>query len=185
MENPNAADNNTCTGMTCVNKTKKKVTILSLDGGGVRGIIPATILEYIEKELGDNKTISDVFDVIAGTSTGGILALGLSATDENGAPKYSAQDIVEMYQTRGKDIFKKTMWQRVKTGFGLWGATYVSSGFNTVELKLLSLRMTLKRVDRSILKVFMQNAIQNHTIFHYRLSRMQLVQLRRTLLQWM
>ncbi|CAA6674048.1 unnamed protein product [Spirodela intermedia] len=45
------------------------ITILSIDGGGVRGIIPATILAFLEKELQDAK-IADYFDVIAGTSTG-------------------------------------------------------------------------------------------------------------------
>ncbi|MDR3246356.1 MAG: patatin-like phospholipase family protein, partial [Prevotellaceae bacterium] len=58
---------------------KRKVTILSIDGGGIRGIIPAVILNYIEEGLqrktGDNKVVlSDYFDMIAGTSTGGILA---------------------------------------------------------------------------------------------------------------
>ncbi|CAA6674816.1 unnamed protein product [Spirodela intermedia] len=47
----------------------KLITILSIDGGGVRGIIPATIIAFLEKELQDAK-IADYFDVIAGTSTG-------------------------------------------------------------------------------------------------------------------
>jgi patatin-like phospholipase/acyl hydrolase len=58
---------------------KRKVTVLSIDGGGIRGIIPAVILNYIEEGLqrraGDNTVfLSDYFDMIAGTSTGGILA---------------------------------------------------------------------------------------------------------------
>ncbi len=56
-----------------------KVSILSIDGGGIRGIIPAVILNHIEKALqrrtGDKDvTLADYFDLIAGTSTGGILA---------------------------------------------------------------------------------------------------------------
>src|SRR5215210_1589295 len=47
--------------------------VLSIDGGGIRGIIPATVLAEIERRTG--KLTSEVFDLVAGTSTGGILAL--------------------------------------------------------------------------------------------------------------
>ena len=50
--------------------------ILSIDGGGIRGVIPALVLAEIEKRT--NKRVADMFDLIAGTSTGGILALGLT-----------------------------------------------------------------------------------------------------------
>jgi predicted acylesterase/phospholipase RssA len=53
--------------------------ILSLDGGGVRGIVELTILQQIERELGGGLYIQDFFDLIVGTSTGGIIALGLGA----------------------------------------------------------------------------------------------------------
>lgn len=59
------------------------VRILSVDGGGIRGIIPATILAHIEQETG--KRISDLFHLIAGTSTGGIISLALSKPDSAGA----------------------------------------------------------------------------------------------------
>ena len=56
----------------------KKVRILSLDGGGIRGIIPAKIVTYIEKEIqnetkNENARIADYFDMVVGTSTGGLL----------------------------------------------------------------------------------------------------------------
>jgi len=66
-----------------------KLRILSLDGGGIRGIIPATIVVEIEKRLQEktgnsSARISDYFDLIAGTSTGGILtALYLAPSDED------------------------------------------------------------------------------------------------------
>ncbi|KAH3860848.1 hypothetical protein DPMN_023771 [Dreissena polymorpha] len=50
--------------------------VLCLDGGGIRGIIILEILEAIEKEAG--KPIKDLFDWIGGTSTGGIIALGIA-----------------------------------------------------------------------------------------------------------
>ena len=54
----------------------KRIKILSIDGGGVRGVIPITILEYIERIT--NRKIFDIFDHFVGTSTGGILSIMLS-----------------------------------------------------------------------------------------------------------
>lgn len=75
--------------------------ILSIDGGGIRGIIPANILACIEKRLeGENRVggIHDYFDMICGTSTGGILALGL-------AMGISANTILNLYKQKARDIF--------------------------------------------------------------------------------
>lgn len=59
---------------------KKTVRILSIDGGGIRGIIPLTILSHLEEDT--KKPIAQLFDVITGTSTGGIIALGLNVPNE-------------------------------------------------------------------------------------------------------
>ena len=56
------------------------VRILSIDGGGIRGMIPATFLQMLEDATG--KRIAEMFDVIGGTSTGGIIALGLALPDK-------------------------------------------------------------------------------------------------------
>lgn len=76
--------------------------ILSIDGGGIRGIIPARILADIESQT--NKQIFELFDLIVGTSTGGIIALGLvkpHSIKKNSA-KYSAEEIAELYEKNGK-----------------------------------------------------------------------------------
>jgi len=70
--------------------------VLSLDGGGIKGLFPASFLATIEKTSG--KRIRDYFDLIVGTSTGGILALGLGL----GLP---ASAIVEFYMKKGPRIF--------------------------------------------------------------------------------
>lgn len=80
-------------------------TVLSIDGGGIRGIIPATILAQIEARTG--QPIAKSFDLIAGTSTGAIIATGLSIKGENGQPKYSAQNLVDFYTQSGQEIFHK------------------------------------------------------------------------------
>lgn len=71
--------------------------ILSIEGGGIRGIFPAQYLAEIEKETGEK--INEYFDLIVGTSTGGIIALALGVGIE-------AKDIVEMYKDNAKKIFR-------------------------------------------------------------------------------
>ncbi len=88
--------------------------ILSIDGGGIRGIIPALILQRIEERTG--KQISDLFHLIAGTSTGGILACALTAPTGNGKPR-TAEGIVGLYRDRGREIFDSSFWH----GFGSLG----------------------------------------------------------------
>ena len=83
-------------------------SILSIDGGGIRGIIPGIVLGEIERRTG--MPISESFDLIAGTSTGGILATGLAIPDENGKPLFTADELVELYTgPSGKKIFKKPL----------------------------------------------------------------------------
>lgn len=75
--------------------------ILSIDGGGIRGIIPAKILTLAEEELkrlGKSDHICDYFDLICGTSTGGIIAIGLAL----GMP---ASEILSLYRDNAKAIF--------------------------------------------------------------------------------
>ncbi|XP_027182945.1 patatin-like protein 2 isoform X1 [Coffea eugenioides] len=85
------------------------VTILSIDGGGIRGIIPATILDFLESELqeldGQDARIADYFDVIAGTSTGGLIATMLTAPNEKNRPLFAAKDIKPFYMEHGPKIF--------------------------------------------------------------------------------
>lgn len=84
--------------------------ILSIDGGGIRGIIPAMILSEIEQKT--NKPISQIFDLMAGTSTGGIIVAGLGKKSCQGELQYSASDLVDLYQGYGKYIFKSSFLRR-------------------------------------------------------------------------
>lgn len=76
--------------------------ILSLDGGGVRGVFTAAILAAIEDDFGVR--VTDCFDLIAGTSTGGILAIGLGLG-------ISPHEMVEFYIELGPRIFGKPSWR--------------------------------------------------------------------------
>jgi hypothetical protein len=82
---------------------RKTVRILTIDGGGISSIIPATILEKIEEQLqadhGDQKVhLAHYFDIMAATSTSSIIALGLSAL-------HSAHDIVRLYMATPNKLF--------------------------------------------------------------------------------
>ena len=77
--------------------------ILSLDGGGIRGIITARILQEIEDLTG--KRIHELFDLIVGTSAGGILATGLAGQHPEKNLPYKAEKMVGFYRNKGPDIF--------------------------------------------------------------------------------
>lgn len=77
--------------------------ILSIDGGGIRGIFPASYLAEIERRFLNGASIGSHFDMIAGTSTGGIIALGL-------AHGMTAQQVLNIYMERGETIFPDPKW---------------------------------------------------------------------------
>lgn len=88
------------------------ITILSIDGGGIRGIIPGVILDYLESQLqeldGKDARLADYFDVISGTSTGGLIVAMLSAPNKENRPLYAAKEIVPFYLENCPKIFPQT-----------------------------------------------------------------------------
>lgn len=125
---------------------KTVVTVLSIDGGGIRGIVPAAILAEIErlttvkvrhqvnnvKNRQERKLLASkllrwtkgidgteyiptakLFDMIAGTSTGGIVALALAQPNDRNQPKYTAADLSMFYVEEGPRIFHRPLWQRL------------------------------------------------------------------------
>ena len=106
----------------------KKIRVLSIDGGGIRGIIPGVIVSYLEKQLqkekGVDTRLSDYFDLLSGTSTGGILTCTYLVPDQNGRPKYTADQAVDIYLKQGGAIFDINLWQKIKRGDGLFDEKY-------------------------------------------------------------
>lgn len=105
-------------------------TILSIDGGGIRGIIPALLVAEIERLTG--KPACQLFDYIAGTSTGGIIAVGLACPGTDGKPKYRARDLADLYVKEGSAIFHNTFWHRVEALGMLMGPKYDGGGAEKV-----------------------------------------------------
>lgn len=107
----------------------KKVTILSIDGGGIRGILPGVILAYIEKQLQEktknpDARLCDYFDLLAGTSTGGILTCMYVTPGNKERPKFTAQDAVDLYLKYGKEIFSVPFGRKIINWFGLLQPRY-------------------------------------------------------------
>ncbi|MEM6413041.1 MAG: patatin-like phospholipase family protein [Pseudomonadota bacterium] len=91
--------------------------VLSIDGGGVRGIVAAVLLDAMDQEYslaGGNGPVTDRFDVIAGTSTGAIIAAGLALPNDRGSrPRRSPSDLRTLYRERARKIFPMRFWSRV------------------------------------------------------------------------
>ena len=89
------------------NKEKPFYNILSIDGGGIRGIIPAIWLMALEEKI--KRPVSSIFDVVAGTSTGAIISAGLTtpSLDNPSKPRYQASDLVQLYQKKADEVFTK------------------------------------------------------------------------------
>jgi uncharacterized protein len=104
------------------------IRILSMDGGGIRGIIPARLLQRIED--GTGKPASELFHLIAGTSTGGILGCGLA----RGKP---AREIAQLYADRGGEIFHRSLWDKVTTIDGLSNPDYDAGPLEAILAQVL------------------------------------------------
>jgi len=127
--------------------THSKIRVLAIDGGGIRGIIPAQILVRVEeilKEISRDEfaKISDYFDLIAGTSTGGILTALILAP----YPDYSAKDMVKLYEEHGEAIFTRSAITRTIDRGALFNPLYQHDAIEQIlddylgELKISELK---------------------------------------------
>lgn len=101
------------------------IRILSICGGGIRGIIPAHVLKYLEQT--SKKPIAELFDVIVGTSTGAVASVVLTLPGIDNRPRYSTQDLIDFYNKEGKKIFYNPWYHRLLTLDGLIGPKYMTS----------------------------------------------------------
>jgi predicted acylesterase/phospholipase RssA len=101
--------------------------VLAIDGGGIRGVVPATVLVDLERRLAP-RSLASAFDLIVGTSTGGIIALGLTVP-EGELPRHSAERLLELYLSDGETIFPgggpiplpRSAWVREGTRYSVAG----------------------------------------------------------------
>ena len=117
-------------GLIMSNPDQPIKRVLSIDGGGIRGIIPAMVIAYLEKQTG--KPACELFDLIVGTSTGGILALGLSLEDESARPLLAAKRMVALYEHHGAEIFEQSLWRKLRTVGGIFEEAYCHKTLESV-----------------------------------------------------
>jgi patatin-like phospholipase/acyl hydrolase len=140
-----------------------KRLILSIDGGGLRGILPACILAGLEESTG--KATRDIFSFVGGTSTGAVLAGGLVA----GIP---ARQMLGLYLERASEVFPQRPWNFIKRL--LFGHMYSSPTLNRVlseesgqarSWRLndspIDLLITAKRVDDGMPWYFVKDSTRN------------------------
>lgn len=148
--------------------------ILSIDGGGIRGIIPGQVLIALEAKI-QQKTgnpearIADFFDFFAGTSTGGILTCILlcPSDDDPKKARFSAKEAVELYIKNGNKIFDAGLWHKITSLNGIAEEKYEANGLENClqtyfnELKLNELLkpciITAYDIDRRETKFFAQH----------------------------
>jgi patatin-like phospholipase/acyl hydrolase len=95
--------------------------LLAIDGGGIRGLIPGLVLTELERRSA--RRVFELFDLIAGTSTGGILACALCAPDP-----LPAAEVVKLYEQEGPDVFERSLFQRIRSADGLLDEKYNAAG---------------------------------------------------------
>ncbi|MGL4597477.1 MAG: patatin-like phospholipase family protein [Bacteroidia bacterium] len=133
------------------------IRILSIDGGGMRGVIPARFLLLLENRLNAQRTakglapkrLHEYFDLIAGTSTGGLIGVAMTVPAANNPiqPRFTFQDILNIYLQNGERIFPKPGIMRKLKGYVFGGETlYDPSGLEAV----LKERMDGVRLNQSI-----------------------------------
>lgn len=121
------------------------VKILSIDGGGIRGLIPALILEEIERRLvavGKKRPFATIFDLVAGTSTGALIALGLALPQADNAvsrglghglvPALSMGDIIDLYTKRGPEVFSPDHGRKLSSTLQAFKHKYNGIGLERV-----------------------------------------------------
>lgn len=140
-------------------KPTKKYRILSLDGGGIRGLMSAIWLEALEREIG--RPLRECFDLVAGTSTGSILAAAVAI----GLP---AGTVVDLYLKRGREVFPAAgsrRWSRVLRTFnqGVSAPKYDDSGLARVLKDVLG-TMPLEKLDKPHLLITTYNVLTREAL---------------------
>jgi patatin-like phospholipase/acyl hydrolase len=120
----------------------RPLKVLAVDGGGIRGIVPATMLIALQERL--DRPVVEYFDIVAGTSTGGLVGAGLCTPDSSGArPRYAVEDLLDFYLRDGREIFHRGYLHTICSLDGLLGPKYPAAGidafleqrFGALELK--------------------------------------------------
>jgi uncharacterized protein len=142
------------------------VKVLCIDGGGIRGLIPALVLAEIEQRTG--RRIAELVDLVAGTSTGGILACGLTRPGPDGRPLYSAQELAGIYVEEGPRIFHRSLLKRIFSVDGWVDERYDDDGLDAALARYLG-EATLSQALADVLVTAYE--ISDRLAFFFRSAR--------------
>jgi predicted acylesterase/phospholipase RssA len=121
--------------------------ILAVDGGGVRGVVAALVLAELERRA--QRPVCRLFDLVAGTSTGAVLALGLLCPDRDGGPRWTARQMVDVYAEGGPSTFRRSPWRAVSTVNG-----FLAPKYDVREMDVqLSARLGETRLSQALCEV--------------------------------
>ena len=140
--------------------------VLCIDGGGIRGLIPALVLAEIEQRTG--RRIAELVDLVAGTSTGGILACGLARPGPDGRPLYSAQELAGIYVEEGPRIFHRSLLKRIFSVDGWVDERYDDDGLDAALARYLG-EATLSQALADVLVTAYE--ISDRLAFFFRSAR--------------
>jgi uncharacterized protein len=139
----------------------RKFRILCLDGGGIRGVITSMILEELERQIG--QPLNQYFDLIAGTSTGSIVAAGL-------VEGLTASQLLDIYEKQGDEIFSTSLFRKTISSF-INQPKYPNNGLKNVLEEHLggytfsNLHERVSPTPRARLLILAYNTMQRSTQF--------------------
>lgn len=136
---------------------------MSVDGGGIRGLIPAFVLCEIERRTG--RPVSETFDLMAGTSTGGIITIALNIRGVDGGPRYSTEDVLGFYENMGPRIFSKSFWRQLSSFAGYRDEKYHHAALEALLEEYLGEEMLGSSVTNMLISSY---DIENRSPFFFK-----------------
>lgn len=104
--------------------------VLAIDGGGIRGVLPAVVLAELERLSGH--PTHQLFDLIAGSSAGGLVAGALVVPGGQNGALWTAEDAAGVFEREGARIFRRTLGRSIRTRFGFTRPRYSDAALNSV-----------------------------------------------------
>jgi patatin-like phospholipase/acyl hydrolase len=156
--------------------------ILSIDGGGIRGVIPAVVLTVLVEKLaakGKTLPLHRYFHLIAGTSTGAIIAAGLTCPrpGKKAEPAADPKTLLDLYKKKGPDIFDIGLFRKMANFGGLFEERYSAATLEKILIDMLGQRTEVKDALGKVLitaydiharrAVFITNADKDHERFYF------------------
>ena len=138
------------------------LVVLTIDGGGIYGIIPLEVLIELEARL--KKPARDLFDVMAGTSTGSIIIAGLSYQSEKQTGNFSAKKILDLYNDTMQRVYSSSWWYKAISLQGLTAPKFNNQGKYQSLVRIFGDSTKLSQLSNSIAIIYIYSINYNNII---------------------